>query len=79
MWACVRGARAHARVCKPAVEVTSPPHTHPPAGPWHPVIRRSANQAFLRHHVFEGGLDSSVAQARAKFGARGQVLSNAKV
>ena len=34
-------------------------------GPWHPVIRQQANQAFLRHHVFQGGLESSVARARA--------------
>ena len=48
-------------------------------GPWHPVIRRQANQAFLSHHVFEGGHDSSVVRARAQFSARNDRLSNAKV
>ena len=43
-------------------------------GPWHPVIRQQANQAFLRHHVFSGGMDSSVARARSRFGQ----MSNAK-
>jgi hypothetical protein len=55
------------------------PSRPPTTGPWHPVIRRQANQAFLRDHVFEGGLDSSVARARAKIGGRGMELTNAKV
>ena len=37
-------------------------------GPWHPTIRTQASQAFLRHHVFAGGLDSNVVRTRARMG-----------